>query len=302
MSYIEGLTPKRLSIPLEYGSLMHLCLEHLEKHPNKTPEQIARQITSNYREMRTGNLLSSHDRDSLDHIILLTDITFPEYCKYWQEDDAQIEWVKREEKFSVNYNLPVPHGPAVNIRLRGMRDAVIRVDNRLGIFETKTKSQINTDDIRDGLKADMQTMFYIFATYLQYDEIPETVLYNVIRRSSMYCRKDESIISYGDRLREDMQRRPDHYFMRWESVVTKTDVLNFIQRTLNPILVQFVNWSNSIKKKEDRFQSPYHFLNSNALFGKYGRSDMWEAIHGNYRPYRIRSSVFPELEESFLDS
>jgi len=142
-----------------------------------------------------------------------------------------------------------------------MRDGRIRIYNKLGIFETKTKSRIDEADIRDGLKADMQTMIYLFATYLDSKEFPETVLYNVIRRSTMYQRKDESIKSFIDRIKHDMSIRPDYYFMRWEVTVTKEDITSFVKKTLDPILIQFVSWYNSIKKNEkDRFLSPYHFL------------------------------------------
>ncbi len=300
LSYIDGLTPKKISVPLEFGSIFHLCCEHQFTNPNHSPIQVAKQITKGYKQLRSKSLLSTADKDSLEGIIQLIEATFPAYCNHWAADDEAIQWVKREEKFAVKYTIHTETGP-VTVLLRGMRDGIIRVYKKLGLFETKTKSRINESDIRDGLKADMQTMFYLHATYLEKKEMPETVLYNVIRRSSMYRKKDESIKSYVERIKKDISIRPDYYFMRWEVTVTKTDLNNFVKKTLDPILIQFINWYNSVKKNPtDRFQSPFHFLNSNALFNKYGRSDMFTAIHGNYRPYRVRSVPFPELEESFV--
>lgn len=301
LSYLDGLTPKRVSIPLEFGSLFHSCVEHQYTHKNETPLQVVRKINKAYKTLRKKTLFSTTDKDTLECLTQLVEATFPPYCEYWKEEDAQVTWVNREDKFNVNYNVRVPDSNPINIRLRGMRDGVIRVYGKLGIFETKTKSRINELEIKDSLKADMQTMIYLLATYIEYGEFPETVLYNVVRRSSIYRRKNESVKDYIDRISEDMRKRPSYYFMRWESTVTKEDLQDFLHKTLNPLLIQFSTWYNSVKKNpQDRFQSQYHFLNSNALFGKYGRSDMWDAIHGNFRPYRIRTVVFPELEESSL--
>jgi len=276
--------------------------KHFPDNKDLTPLQLIKKVSSSYKKYRIKSLKSTADKDTLDYLIILAEITYPAYCNHWKEDDAKIEWVSPEEKFSINYNLHTPTGPT-NIRLRGMRDALIRINGDSGIFETKTKSRINEEEIRDGLKSDMQTMIYLFATYLETGELPKKVLYNVIRRSTMYRRKEESIISYAKRLEEDIDKRPDFYFMRWEVDITKTDVINFKSKTLDPLLIQFVDWYNSVKKNiNDRFQSPCHFQNSNALFGKYGRSDMWAAMQGNTRPYSIRKVPFPELQESFEDS
>jgi len=214
LAYIDGLSQKRISIPLEFGTIFHLCLEHQYNFPNLTPKQIANKVCNAYKKGRQSTLLNTRERETLENLINLVKVTFPAYCSYWEEDDQAIEWIQREDKFKVLHTIPTESGP-VKVYLRGMRDGVIRIHGKSGIFETKTKSRIDESDIRDGLKADMQTMIYAFATYLARKEMPEYVYYNVIRRSTMYRRKDESITNWCNRISEDIQKRPSYYFLRW---------------------------------------------------------------------------------------
>ena len=278
---------------------MHTCLEH-QFTKGLPPEVVVEQITNQYRSFRAKSILSSSEKDTLNLILGLAKVTFPLYCKYWEKSDRKISWIKREEKFSVHYSLPTPTG-SQDILLRGMRDGIFRQDGVLGVFETKTKSVMpNEDNMKDSLKNDMQTMLYSFTTFLETGEKPQKVLYNVIRRSKMYRRKEENLNSYLKRVEEDIKSRPEHYFQRWNISITSEDLTNFVNNSLNPILVEFVHWYKSIKKKPlERSLSPYHYQNYNALFGKYGRSIMFEATQGNYRNYTCREHPFPELSDSF---
>lgn len=310
LKYIDGITPKALSFPLEFGNIIHYALEHQFKFAS--PRDAIQHVTNNYRTWRSKTLLNSKELDTLEFICGLADITFPAYCKFWESDDRKLDWVEREAKFDIPYELPEVDGiPSRTIRLRGMRDGLFRMklpglsSPALGIFETKTKSRISEQEIRDGLMADMQTLFYCFVTYLITGEYPKRVKYNIIRRSDTYRRKGEDTTTYLSRVRQDIEKRPDHYFSRFTVDLLQRDIDRFKELTLDPLLRRFVAWWDSVKKNplgKERFKSsPYHSLNLGALTGKYGKADMWEkVVNNNMRPYRIRSEVFPELEDSFL--
>lgn len=299
LAYIEGLTPTKLNEALEYGSMMHLCLEHqYEKTGN--PSEVAQDVLAAYVKFRSAKLKSTRERDELKKLAALVGVIFPVYCKHWQKDDERLRWISREEKFDQLYSLPTPQGTR-KIRMRGMRDGVFEVGSSIGIFETKTKQYIDEEKIINGLRADMQTMFYVLATYLQRGVCPQTVLYNVIRRPSIRQKKKELLGDYLKRVKDDVESRFDWYFYRWEIVLLPSDLDNFINQTLNPLLLDFVRWWDGVKKNPlDRFQYPYHRLVSPNLIGKFGKTDMYDAVHGNMKPYTTRSAVFPELEESIL--
>lgn len=298
LQWIDGLTPKKISIPLEFGSIIHYCLEHQFKDD---PVEVVNRVTNQYKQFRTNTLRSSAERDTLEYILGLSKITFPYYCKYWNDDDRQLNWIGREQKFKLPYTFHTGTEERTII-LRGMRDGLYTNNEVYGVFETKTKSRVVESDIIDGLKSDMQTMFYCFSTYLETGRFPNQVKYNIIRRSETYRRKNESLPQYLKRVELDIIGNPEHYFKRYTADISQEDIERFVTRTLNPILNLFCKWWDSIKKNpigEGRFQSPLHYLNSASLVGKYGKVEMWDAIFGNLRPYTVRQDVFPELTESF---
>lgn len=298
-------------MPLEFGSVMHYALQHQFKFP--TPQETIRQVTNQYRVWRSKTLLNAAERDVLELLCGLAEVTFPAYCAYWAYDDKQINWLGRETQFDIPYTVETPEGPR-EIRLRGMRDGVFRLpqatknvmQGALGLFETKNKSVISEREIIDGLRADQQTLFYCLATYLEFGEYPTNIKYNIIRRAnqtSNYRRKGENIPDYLKRVKVDIAARPDFYFCRFKVDLSERDITDFQTYTLNPLLVRFIHWWDNVKKNPNgkgRFDSPYHSRNLNALHGKYGKADMWEMmVNNNSHPYRIRKEVFPELADSF---
>jgi hypothetical protein len=305
LQWIDGLTPKKISPPLEFGSIMHYGLEH--QFNGRDPEYTIKTITEQYKSHRGKTLCNSSERDLLAFLCGLAEVTYVQYCNYWHYDDRQIDWIAREEKFNLPYNFPAQEGGEQSIILKGMRDGLYEYTNQsgtrmFGVFETKTKSQIREAEIIDNLHADMQTMMYCFCTYLEKGRYPNEVKYNVIKRSDLYRRKGERTPDYLRRIKDDIEARPEFYFRRYTAAITATDIHNFVSKTLNPVLNLFIRWYESIKKNPigaERFQSPYHFLNSTALVSKYGKAAMWDAIFGNLHDYILRESVFPELADNF---
>lgn len=282
---------------------MHSALEHQFEHA--TSRDCIEFICEKYDKFRRPHLINTRERDILDTLLAAARVTFPEYCKFWQDDDSHIDWIKRESQFDVPYDVMTPGGVRT-IRLRGMRDGLFRLPgkNTLGVFETKNKSRISEGEIRDGLQSDMQTMFYMNATHLETGEIPRLVVYNIIRRE-VKKQTSETIKQFSTRLLADIKKRPKFYFIRFSVSVLPQELREFVQYNLNPLLNEFIWWWDNVKKNpvgKGRFQSPYHYRNSNALQTKYGKADVWPIIvHNNRRNFSIRSEPFPELANSFLD-
>lgn len=314
LTYLDGYTPKAIVEPTEFGSIMHYALEH--QFDFSSPDECIHSITDQYRSWRVPTLLHPREREVLERLLGLAEVTFPRYCHFWEEDDKRIKWIKRESKFKVPYEVQTPTGTR-KVVLQGMRDGVYRIPKtgKLGVFETKNKSKVDDSAIHDSLKADKQTLFYIWVTYLETGELPEQVMYNVIRRTASKPRKGrgknakpETVYDYLKRIAEEIDKDPDSYFKRWQVDLVSSDIMQFVKRTLDPEIVNYLLWYDTVKKNPLRHQrwieenkSPYHFQNLNALVGKYGKAAMYDLIVNNsLRQYRIRSEVFPELEDSFL--
>ena len=294
-----------MSNALEFGSVMHHGLEH---QFSGSPEEVIQRTTAQYYEHRSPKCRDSTEKVALKYLLALAEVVYPRYCRYWEKDDAALTWVGREEKFALPYRIVDLDGQDRQILLRGMRDGIFSSPGIFGVFETKTMVKIVEKDIIDKLQYDMQTMLYCYCTYLSTGVYPNRIKYNVIRRPDVYKRKNEKMFDYLERVGQDIDSRPDHYFKRYEHVVTQTDLEIFQVRTLEPILRLFIQWWDSVKKNPSpvekdgipgRWSSPYHYLNSAALVGKYGKVEMWDAIFGDMRPYKIRSEIFPELEDCF---
>lgn len=298
LNYCEGLTPRRLSKPLEFGSIFHLMLEHQFKGKRKSaPDRVAKEISTAYEVTRKKTCLPN-EFETLHLLCKMAQAIFPRYCEFWKEEDAKIVWIGREQQFKTEYQIVDFDGRPRTIFLRGMRDGLFRDGKRLGVFETKTKEQIDQEAIRAILQGDMQTLLYLFTAKLDYQEDPKKILYNVVRRPGQQ-RKSESVGEFVKRVITDIEKRSEHYFMRWDVDLLPKDLQTFEDHTLKPTLRLFLRWADNLKK--NRWDSPFHWNNLNALVGRYGKSMYWEAIvNGRRSTYYQRQSVFPELEESIL--
>jgi hypothetical protein len=319
LNYVEGWTPTGFSVPLEFGTLFHSCIQAqgIEPfHPTTSfsPEKIAQEVCSKYEQVRRPQIKSPDGHDAIQKTLAAVEAVYPAYRNYFAKDDALQKWLAREQIFSVEHKFDDREPWAIalpqvrTINLRGMRDgeycipsSVPCIASGLGLFETKTKSQIDDQAIQSGLRADMQTMFYLYAMKLQYGEYPVEVLYNVVRRPGLiYNPSKETLAGYKDRIIEDIAKRPEWYFKRWQVQVSPSDIDTFVATTLNPILRAMYRWWESIKTHPfDRFKSPSHFRNLLALSTKYGKAPLYNLmILGRKREYSRRSSLFPELTAS----
>ena len=303
LSYVEGITPKGFSVPLEFGTMIHLAIERQEQITGQTTAiDLINAITESYRETRLKSLKGRRlDIDSLDKTIVLAQALFPAYFREVAEDDSQQKWLSRESLFEVPYVIPLVGGlGSAKITLRGMRDGTYRTNKRelLGLFETKTRSQIDDGNIQAALRADFQTMFYLLSLKLETGETPKEVLYNVLRRPGQKFLDRDTYATFKDRIVKDIEKRPSYYFRRYEVNVINQDIDHFEKRVLVPALRQMLEWWESIKNRPfGRWESPYHGMNLNALFTKYGPAQLYGwIVLGKARDYYVRSSPFPELE------
>lgn len=300
LHYVEGWTPRGFSVPLEFGTMIHAAIERYGKaQGNTTPEEVIDEVTTSYSSARLAQLRFQEDKLALSKTIAAAQALFPSYVRAVARDDAHQKWISHEQVFDVPHEFPLGQRGTASVRLRGMRDGTYRTNKRncLGLFETKTKSQIDDKNIESTLRADLQTLFYLHTLRLETGEVPKQVLYNVIRRPGQVLGKHESYKSYQQRIVSDVAKRPEWYFRRWEVNVVASDLDKFVTRTLNPILLQMLSWWESVKQDPfSRWTSPYHWQNLNALSTKYGNCPLYALmVLGRKDLYFVRSSPFPEL-------
>lgn len=301
LGYIEGMTSKGFSVALEFGTMIHIAIQqHGDPACKSSPQEIIDGVCASYHDSRVGQL-SKLDIATMSKTIAAAEAVFPLYCQTVGEDDKKQRFIAHEQYFEVPHQFPVGKGLSHStINLRGVRDGAYRTGKAdyLGLFETKTKSNIDDNAIISGLRADLQTMFYLHSMRLSYNETPKEVLYNVIRRPGQKFLDRDTYATFKQRIIDDIKKRPTHYTRRYEVNVLQSDLDTFRDKVLDPSLRVMLHWWESVKDHPfDRFKSPYHFVNLNALYTKYGPCQLYGLmVLGKRRDYYARSFPFPELE------
>lgn len=289
LSYIEGLTSKKLKEATTYGSLFHACKQFRGKL--SPMDAMAR-----YRR----EALSTHPRDkeyiwALDHLIKKVAAVFPVYEAYYPMASEPV-LSKTESTFAVPVNIL-----GVEFCVRGQRDGEILTPSKgVALWELKTRATINVDHIRHQLRADMQTLLYLWSLWKETGKIPEYLLYDVVKRPTLKVTR-ETLAEHYNRIALHARDNPAQYFFRWKvEGITETDLVRFETEILFPILRGFVAWWLEVRRVPfDRFNgTTLHRLNLNALCDPWKESDFYDyLILGKTEDYYRRSSPHAELQE-----
>ena len=283
LQYVEGWQSDGLSVPLDFGIAFHDCLEWTSK--GHSSETINRPLKKYQVSKLSNSKLRLDERKKLKQVIDLVRIIFPLYAEYWASRDKDHKYVYQEESFHIPHSVPY-YGKTKIVPVRGRIDEAFyrKSDNALVLQENKTKGQIDEDGIQSSLHMDLQTMMYSMALRHLTGSAPSEILYNVIRRPGLRPRQKETDQEFLKRVEEDVRGRPSFYFMRWQVELAPGDLDCWIDSTFNPILTQIIRWWDSIANDPFNPDSPEHYVDPEGLFGRYGKSNYFNAItRGNFK-------------------
>ncbi len=201
---------------------------------------------------------------------------FPAYCDYHDEDFDEIEWQELEGVFDIEWK---------SFRLKGRWDGLYLINGELWLLETKTKSQINKQLIKDALAFDFQSLFYITALGERLPAKITGVRYNVIRNPGLKQGNKESTKKFLRRIADDAQDRQDFYFMRFESPFDKSDRLAFEEELL-AILNEMKDWLDGKLAT---------FKNGGSCIRRYTCDYMSACSSGTMAGYLDKGQLFTEL-------
>lgn len=288
LSYVEGYTRDGIIEALDFGTLFHSGLEALAD--NKPVGSAVQAIKREGDNMIRDRGLKPFEAAQIQMLSTKARIVLPWYHEYWRQKkgheyrpDAQ--FVSREESFRIEHELPLCLDPQGNVRrvvIRGRFDAIFRLKGKLWLMENKTKSQIDEEGLTASLSQDLQTMLYCHAIAAKYGETPVGVLYNVIRRPQLKQKQQESQKEFFERIEASIREEPDHYFKRWQVSLTANDVDQWVERSLNPLLIQVCLWWDEIKQNPfDPWKIKgrvHHFQNPEGLYNRYGKSQYFDLL------------------------
>ena len=111
--------------------------------------------------------------------------------------------------------------------IAGKMDDLAKVDSRWWIVEYKTASRLDGSYF-DRLYVDSQITMYMYAAErLGYN--PAGVIYRVIRKPSIRKGQKETLEAFLERLKKDIEERPDFYFTERKLYRDKSDLAEFEQ-------------------------------------------------------------------------
>ena len=296
---LEKVRPKRPNPAFLYGSFVHechdkfiQCLIHKESINNSK-----NQIKEIYKRFIKSSICKEFSSEEIEDILLKAIILFECYINNYKKEYKNIEWIDSEQKFESSTCIEVDSTWREPI-FRGMIDGLFNntthknINNRgLWIFETKTKSRIDENKLEMTLGKDFQVYFYLnsFCSNTSEEEWPRGCRYNILRKPLLRCGKKETIQQFSERLRSDIQKRPEHYFIQYDIVITAEDIKRYKQE-LNILIKEFCEWWEDLKNK--------HYRNLDHCENKYGSCQYINYCHGaNTSYYKIIDSFFPELED-----
>lgn len=302
LSYIRGLTPIRLSGSLAFGTLIHEALDRVyslfrerqlvnkESLPgmavttylNRQLEQIEASDRQKVIQALQGDVEAFYELEN-NHGI--AKVVLNSYFKQWASDYYSHKWESLEQRFEVSVTSPVTQNV---IPIRGKFDGTYRADNgKLWLFETKTSSRIEENNISECLHYELQVGMYVWAMKQIYGEVPAGVCYNIIRNPSLKQTKAESLKQFHARIEADVKQRPAHYFIRYEVSILPDEMERFEEEFFR-LLLQLESWYNG----------GFHYRNSGSCQTKYGSCRYFPICsREDYTKFRAKDTVFPELDK-----
>ena len=290
LHYVEGWRPKQIRDYKEFGVVFHNIQEQYRKE-RPTFEQIT-DVVNGYESRPKWKHITTKVKNELELTFGQVEVVADGYYDYWWNEDASKDWLGQEVDIKIT-----EHFDGIgDVELRGRIDAVYRHQKtgKLWILDTKTKSQIRTDLLLDMFSVDLQLSYYMYCLYHMMEEVPAGVILDCVRRPSMKLLQRETLPQHLDRLRADIQKRPEHYFVRLEAAFSKKEITSW-RETLESYVREMWNWSQGT--------SP-HFMNPGSLLFNNSKSDFFNAIVNNdysdlYKVKRSRNESEKANKENF---
>jgi len=282
------------SASLVFGSVFHAAMEYClyeikngVSHPDEFGEPAMLESISDYihEHFNEEFLAASADgkkfyADAFEFIPIL----MHRYFKFWKEDffgEHQKEFIHIEKEFAVPLN---------GILLRGKIDAIFKQANGLWLMEHKTKSVIPDEVLSMTISRDLQVMMYILCHYLETGVWMKGVLYNVIRKPGLRKKITESTKEFHRRCLDDVDGRPQWYFIRYVAPISEKALITF-QHRLKVELDKIQEWFSTSEIFDAQYTHECQGVYGRCPFLVYCDSDKTDTTF-----LQMKKSHHPELK------
>lgn len=298
---LEGWQGKAPSFPLTYGSLTHYVLnqayDNVLIHQDRgipTEKQVIRWLEDARRIWMHEHPVHSAKADEIfEEAIMKNAAVMPTYFKYWKSDFTKRVWMDVENEFRIPFEVVMPDGLTIRTFIRGKMDGAFLVPtSKRGraprLMESKTRTQIDETALVDTMPLNQQTGIYLIGLEAMTGKIPAEVELNIIRKPALRQGKNESPALFESRIRQDVQARPDWYFVRMKMTVLEKDVIR-IKEDIHALIKDFLLWWYGFGP---------HYRNDGSCYLYHRPCDMLQkCTYGSTSDLFKRKTVFSELED-----
>ena len=287
LRYCEGWGGVYTSFALEFGTCGHWVLSEVYTRRTQDVELLLKEYIHRWR--REHPLCTQKTLATQEEVYACILPVLRGYLKKWKKDWSKVDpegkhWLATEQEFCV----PFVYEDGQKVWVRGVFDGVFEDKaSQLWLFETKCKGRILPEELADLIPCDLQVQLYLWALGKVYKRAPMGVLYNIIRIPGVRRAKCDSLSDLVGKVEANMQKEST-YYLRPRVPVSRPEREHWLNRTMTPLMNEVRMWW------EGRLP---HSMNEEALFTKYGKSDLTGLmLHGDEQGLVRRPTPYSELK------
>lgn len=237
----RGVTGGRL-----FGSIMHNVLEEANIAKYTDRERVIKHALNVYEKENEHHYEKEWEHDEFVIALNKAEKTATRYLEYHRSQDKLRSIKGLEEEFSVSITFKHPlEKKKIKVSLVGTYDQIFTPPNesKIWIQDRKTFSNASSSMMEELIPINLQFLFYAvaYSECFGYDKLGG-ICVSTIRNSQLRKKKDENNKDFSLRISEDIDKRPDYYFIRYNFPFKKNEVKEWKEKQLIPMLQMLVMW------------------------------------------------------------
>lgn len=243
--YILNLVPRKLDIPLWFGSVMHKAFEVLS-NPKKH-KKIYKIMDAESKKVISKYALVADDNAEIQLQLAIAKTIIKVYLEEYKNKITYLDNVKTEIPFATK----LQESPVI---FEGTIDEYGMKKSKIILVERKTARQIS-DVLFALLKFDIQINGYAHAIKSEIlGKYPSQCYYTAFRKPQIRVNKNESVPKFMKRLEADLHTRKDGYYVTFKH--------NFGERSINEVMMD-------IERQTAQLFTKYKQLSTKELLNPY---------------------------------
>ena len=281
--WVLNLTPKKMNIPLWFGSVMHVGFALMMKH--KSLKSIHKAMEKESRTYIKKYPLVSEDESEIQLQLKIAKIiikVYRKHCKIMIPEDKKIYT-------ETHFELPLEQAPVI---YEGTMDSYWKQSkNKIILLENKTAKTIN-DFLFMRLKLDTQINGYAQYIKIKHGKYPARCNYTAYRKPQIRVTKNETVKKFLVRLEKDLIERKDWYFVTYPHKFGKRSVSEVMRDIEEQVLML---WLHYAALSEEETLNPYNWPRRKSRCLTYGICPYFNLCK-NTKKYNLYLRMFQQRE------